>query len=345
MLVFSVLPAAAGLIDFKAEELVRVGGVILDVPGYSVPSFFDITGDGLNDLIVGEGGGGYAGYVRIYENVGTVHSPLFTSYQYAQSNGLQLTCAASGCMGCFPRVLDWDNDSRNDLVIGQADGTIKRYFNIGTATDPTFDGGGYIQVGAAGSKLNIDVGDRAAPTMLDWNNDGKKDLVVGSLAGNIRLYINEGTDAAPDFLLTDYVKKPDNSTLTVVTGRSSPSFVDLDGDGMKDLLAGNTEGQQVFFSNLGTDTAPRFSTYSLVQSAGVTIDLGGATDARSRQFVCDWTGDGVWDLLVGSSDGQVHLFQGVPEPGTLALLGITGMAIGLMRLRYRSSRAFGVETQ
>jgi hypothetical protein len=40
------------------------------------------------------------------------------------------------------------------------------------------------------------------PTVADWNGDGKKDLIVGSFTGepgNIRLYINVGTDAGPKF--------------------------------------------------------------------------------------------------------------------------------------------------
>ena len=37
---------------------------------------------------------------------------------------------------------------------------------------------------------------------MDWNNDGKKDLLLGkwqSTAGQVRLYLNVGTDAAPVF--------------------------------------------------------------------------------------------------------------------------------------------------
>ena len=39
------------------------------------------------------------------------------------------------------------------------------------------------------------------------------------------------------------------------------------------------------------------------------IDLAGS--ARARPFICDWTGDGLLDLLVGGSDGLVHLYQGI----------------------------------
>ena len=40
------------------------------------------------------------------------------------------------------------------------------------------------------------------PTVADWNGDGKKDLIVGSFTGepgNVRVYLNIGTDAEPKF--------------------------------------------------------------------------------------------------------------------------------------------------
>ena len=38
------------------------------------------------------------------------------------------------------------------------------------------------------------------PTVVDWNNDGNKDLVVGQYTdGNVWLFINKGTDAEPVF--------------------------------------------------------------------------------------------------------------------------------------------------
>jgi hypothetical protein len=102
----------------------------------------------------------------------------------------------------------------------------------------------------------------------------------------------------------------DGGDLVVPFQRSSPEFLDLDGDGKRDLLTGNTNGELLFYSNAGTAVGPNFSGYSLVKSAGVPIDLPGSP--RSRPFVCDWTGDGLLDVLIGAGDGKVHLYQGVP---------------------------------
>lgn len=56
-----------------------------------------------------------------------------------------------------------------------------------------------VRIEAAGEPIDVEVG-HLVPRVCDWNNDGKKDLVVGQFArGEIRLYLNEGTDAVPVF--------------------------------------------------------------------------------------------------------------------------------------------------
>ena len=319
----SAAPAAA---DFALgpEELVQAGGSAVAVSGYSVPSFAFWNGDALPDLIVGEGGSGFAGKVRVYLNEGQPAAPQFSSFSYAQSLGVDLVCTAEGCLGCFPRVVYWDADALKDLLVGQSDGTVKVFRNVGSDQAPTFDAGTLLEVGPAGGKAPIGVGSRATTSTVDWNNDGKKDLVSGGLDAKIHVFINEGTDAAPDFL-SEMVLSDGGSDLMVPGTRSSPVILDLDGDGRKDLLSGNTDGQLLLYSNAGTDAAPIFSDYVLVEADGTPIDL--ADWPRSRPFVCDWTGDGYLDVLIGAGDGNVHLFQGVPEPATLALLAAGGLFV------------------
>jgi hypothetical protein len=209
------------------------------------------------------------------------------------------------------------------LLAGQGDGTVKIFLNISADENPTFDGGTFLQWGQTGAKQNIDVGDRATPTVVDWNNDDKKDLIVGALDGKINIFLNGGTDTAPDFFTRKFAKKENGSDLGVTSQRSSPVILDLDGDGKKDLLTGNTNGELLFYRNVGTDDAPLFSNDPPlpVESNGAPIDLGGALGYwRSRPFVCDWTGDGYLDVLIGAGDvggGKVHLYQSVPQIGDL----------------------------
>ena len=301
----------AVLLNLGSEEIIAASGVDIEVPGYSVPSFVDWNNDNLKDLVVGQGSGASPpGSIRVYLNTGTASNPQFSDYFHVQSGGSDLTCVASGCLGCFPRVVYWDADARKDLLVGQADGTVKIFLNVGTDTDPLFDAGQLIQVGLAGA--NLDVGARATPTLLDWNNDSMPDLVVGALDGKIRIYINCGCAGGipPTFYHTDpsgIFAQENGQDLFVPSARSSPVIMDVDGDGRKDIITGNTSGQLLFYSNVGTDAAPAFSGYSLLASDGAPIDLPG--DPRSRPFVCDWTGDGRLDVLIGARDGKVHLYQ------------------------------------
>lgn len=133
----------------------------------------------------------------------------------------------------FPRVVDADNDSRKDLLIGEAEGTIRLYRNINTDDDPQFDAGTLLRVGLTGLKTDIDVGQRTTPTAIDWNNDGVRDMLVGYGDGLIRLYrgISDLADASTppataDRLLPAY-PNPFNPTVTIPFVLSGPGRVVL----------------------------------------------------------------------------------------------------------------------
>ena len=303
------------IINLGPEELVQVDGLDITVPGYSVPSVFDWNNDGLQDLIIGEGGGFGDAKVSLYLNIGTESNPRFSDNYifYAQvldqSSLSDLTCPASGCLGCFPRVLYWDADLLKDMIVGQADGTVKIFLNIWTDGYPIFDTGTFLGVGKSGLKNDINVGARATPSVVDWNNDGRKDLVVGALDGRIHVFINEGTDTEPDFVFDSFAQEND-AELVVPSGRSSPEVFDLDFDGRKDIITGNTDGQLLFYRNVGTNKTPEFSGYTLVESDNIPIDLPDMP--RSRPFIGYWSLDDYPDILIGAGDGKVHLFQGLP---------------------------------
>ena len=287
------------------EIVVQAAGADLSVTGYSVPSLFDWNNDELPDLIVGEGGGGHpAGLVRIYLNVGSPGAPQFDDYFLAQAGGIDLYESASGCLGCAPRCVYWDVDGRKDLIVGTAQGGVRLYLNVATDESPAFDQGTDLYYLLDGVPTPIGVGARAVPAVVDWNSDGKKDLLVGALGGRIHIFINEGTDSAPVFNGENFAQE-DGADLYVPSNRSSPVAVDVDGDGNKDLLAGNTNGETLLYSNVGSDEVPAFSGYVVLEGGGVPIDLPGA--ARSRVAIGDWHGDEGNDVLIGGGDGLVRL--------------------------------------
>lgn len=85
---------------------------------------------------------------------------------------------------------------------------------------------------------------------------------------------------------------------------STPWFVDLDGDGDKDVMAGSTAGDFYYYKNTGTPSAPSYS-------ALVTNPFGLANTGQkySQPAFGDIDNDGDLDLLSGAVDGNFYFFE------------------------------------
>ena len=328
-------------LDFGAGQNIQASGVDILVGRFAMPIFDDWNSDGLNDLIVGEGvfeSPFSYGQIRVYLNQGVAGAPVFGSSFYAQTTAGPVRVPSEGCVTAGPRLVDWNNDSRKDLLVSRSDGMVSLYLNTNTDANPIFDAGSLVQVGGA----DWDVGARAVADVTDWNDDGQWDLMIGSHGGKIEVSVNEGTPGAPSFVTKSFVQEGAADLHVDGNGRSAPSVADWDGDGIRDLLSGNGDGELIFYANKGTNAAPVFDGHSLATSQGVVIDfdVDAFTVTRSRPFACDWNEDGFMDVLMGVGNatyGQVLLYAGVPEPTCLALLAVGGLAI--MRRRNSNRRS------
>ncbi len=204
--------------------------------------------------------------------------------------------------------MDWNNDKSYDLLVGDADGHVHVFLNTTGNTNPTMASGYLIQVGGR----DITVGMRATPVVNDWNEDGRKDLLIGNFNGNITIYLNEGTDAAPIF---------NSSHLLEVGGgafdagsRVAPRIFDWDKDGLKDILVGEFKGYVYFLKNIASNGNPVFKRRGkLFLKNGNALHYPSSANApRSRLFVTDWNNDGRDDILVGGVDGKVMVFLASP---------------------------------
>jgi hypothetical protein len=65
-----------------------------------------------------------------------------------------------------------------------------------TAAIPELETGVLLQDGSNDLTVSL----MANPFVVDWNDDGAKDLLVGQfIYGNIALYLNQGSDFKPQF--------------------------------------------------------------------------------------------------------------------------------------------------
>ncbi|XRB15417.1 FG-GAP protein [Pseudoscourfieldia marina] len=104
-------------------------------------------------------------------------------------------------------------------------------------------------------------GSHPIPTVVDWDSDGRTDLLVGTAVGRLWFVKNVGTDTAPVFLPGLDVHA-DGAPIDVQPGYNAlqgpaearygfvqPTAVDWDNDGDNDLLVSDARGAHVVFMN------------------------------------------------------------------------------------------------
>ena len=87
---------------------------------------------------------------------------------------------------------------------------------VAFAQTPVFDAP--VAIEANGTPINVGTGGNASPFMIDWNGDGKQDLLLGQyLSGKVRFYENIGENFAPVF--GDFVYlQADGADISVSSG-------------------------------------------------------------------------------------------------------------------------------
>jgi len=134
----------------------------------------DWDGDGRTDFVVGA----RHGEVFLVRNQGKG----FAAPVQLEAGGKPLK-APAGDAG--PHAADWDGDGDLDLLVGDDRGRVTIYRNEGTRAAPKLAQGETLVPDRGGRfveercKLSEECAMRAKPWVVDWNGDGRPDLLVG----------------------------------------------------------------------------------------------------------------------------------------------------------------------
>ncbi len=288
--------------------------------GHLAPTVGDVDGDGDEDLLLGGDDGSVWWLERAAHEVGS----RWKTPRRLRAGGSPVVVGSRA----RPCVLEWDDDGDADVLIGQGDGELwllrgspdgleaaERISVRGqsglTALAPQLASPGEIWLGTAdglvlrarpssdtleySGKLlarpaPLDVGQAAAVSALDWNGDGRLDLLVGNRRGDVHVF--EQIGVGEKLMMTS--AKAVSATSGIVCaaeGYAWPRCADADGDGDLDVFVGTGAGLVELWINSGS-----FVRRGPVRVAGQVIRTAGAALVAP----CDYDGDGDVDLFVGS---------------------------------------------
>lgn len=318
---------------FQQEaEYVKFGALV-------TPVSFDWDGDGDEDLLAGN----TAGYIGFIENLDGGDPPQWAAPRLLAVDGetIRIQAGENGSIQgpaeakwgyTTLSVADWDGDELADLVVNSIWGKVVWYRNIGSSTEPEL---------AAGQPVITDLPSkppwtwwspgprefvthwRTTPLAVDWNEDGRMDLITLDESGYLALFERVETGGqlslrpgkrvfrsnGPSWFDSKGAHLDTNPGLIRMnarpagrSGRRKLALADWDGDGKLDLLANSTSVD--WFRNLGDN---RFE----YEGALTTQELAGHTTSPTT---VDWNGDGVRDLLIGAEDGYLYYLENPHRP-------------------------------
>ena len=259
---------------------------------YTSPAFVDIDNDGDFDAFSIKNDS-----IKYSKNIGTIDSASFSD-QIGSNNPFNDINIENNATISFS---DIDSDGDFDAFIGNYDGTINYYKNIGDNTNPSF----IEQVDTLNIFNSIDVGFKAALDFVDIDNDGDFDAFIGNSTGEINFLKNTGTNQEPIFEQQTGANNPLNGE--DAGGWANPDFVDIDNDGDLDLFVGNNAGDIKYYKNTGTLTEPTFEEQTELDNPLYDITIW---EHSTIDFV-DIDNDGDFDLFVGDKTGKTKYYKNI----------------------------------
>lgn len=219
------------------------------------------------------------------------------------------------------RTGDFDGDGLQDIATGSADSDLQLLLNRGMVDGkPAVE---RIRIPFNQFADPYDSGDMSLkPCPVDWNGDGRDDLVWTGWGGFIHLLLNRNLTGRAEF--KDAGLFMGVGGLVNVVESPVPDAVDWDGDGDADLICANVNGYFMLVENLGTSDQPKLAAaVPLKDENGREIRITAAEAGATIQGPCEqWWGyascaaadvdsDGDLDLIINDSLGRLRWVENV----------------------------------
>jgi hypothetical protein len=275
----------------------------------------DLNGDGKKDLLVGHVSNEHISMLTNSASGLIANYTAFTN-SYPQTDPVSLHIFPAAYME------DVDFDGVKDLLIApnisSNDGNLTDfkssgwyYHNAGTSVKPDFK----LQQKNFLQDQMLDVGENAAPSFFDVDNDGDMDMVIGTggvagtsgFNGNFWLLENTGTAAMPAFKLANENYLNITSALSVYNLK--PQWADFNGDGVTDLgfAATMSKSLKLEYRYIPNKAAAGAAAQFNIADA-ITIPLPANSQIGDLPYFYDADGDGDLDLLVGKMEGNISYY-------------------------------------
>ncbi|WP_417449880.1 VCBS domain-containing protein [Kordiimonas sp.] len=257
----------------------------------AAPTFADIDGDGDKDAFVGINDG----TVRFFENTGSAATPSFTE-RTDSDNPLNVLDVGSKAALAFG---DLDNDGDLDAFAGQGDGSFTFFRNDGND-----DNANFTEVSGSSNPLDgVDLSSTSSIELIDMDNDGDLDAVLGQNSGDISYFENTGSTNSASF--------------TERTGDDNP-LNDVSVYYISNVALGDIDGDSVYEAVVGAFSEDDLLTYDF--TVGQSIDVAvtpvndpsviTGTDART---INEGSTSISGDLISSDPDGDIYFTASVQD--------------------------------